>query len=377
MKKYFLLLFLAGFLLQTLEAQLVLPPSGANQKSVVTQYIGAMAHVTIIYNSPDVTSPQGTDRKGKIWGQLIPYGLTNKGFGLGNPSPWRAGANENTVIEFSHDVKIQGKALKAGTYGFHVIVEKEGPWTIIFSHNSTAWGSYFYKESEDALRVQAEPVSNEYREWLTFEFTDRQPESATVALMWENISLPFKIEVENSQELYLANIRKQLEGTVGFNWANWNSAANYCLQNNINLEEGLQWAEASISTPGIGNENFTTLSTKSAILSKLKRTDEAKKTMNTAIKHPTATVFQIHGYGRQLIAQGEKEQALKIFQLNVERFGDSWPTHVGMARGLSAVGKYKEALKHAKIAVDQAPNKLNKDGMQQAVVKLEKGEDIN
>lgn len=57
----------------TAAAQLTLPPPGDNQKSSVTQHIGS-----IDYNSPDVHAPNGDDRRGKIWGQLVPYGMTDE-----------------------------------------------------------------------------------------------------------------------------------------------------------------------------------------------------------------------------------------------------------------------------------------------------------
>ena len=88
-------------------SQMTVPPSGNNQKSEVTQYLG-LAKVTIVYNSPDVAGRE-------IWGKLVPYGLTNLNLLRSteqNPSPWRAGANENTTITFSTDVEIEGKALK-------------------------------------------------------------------------------------------------------------------------------------------------------------------------------------------------------------------------------------------------------------------------
>ena len=74
-------------------AQMTLPPSGNNQKSEVTQNLG-LVKVTIAYSSPDVAGRE-------IWGKVVPYGLTNLNFGKSsdqNPSPWRAGANENTLI---------------------------------------------------------------------------------------------------------------------------------------------------------------------------------------------------------------------------------------------------------------------------------------
>lgn len=358
-------------------AQVTTPPSGNNQKSINTQYIGTLAYVTATYNSPDVHDPNGEDRTGKIWGQLVPYGLNNLGFGTATAAPWRAGANENTTFEFSHDVLVQGKLLKAGKYGFHVIVEENGPWTLIFSRNSTAWGSFFYDEKEDALRVQATPEKGEFHEWLTYEFIDRQPESTTVALMWENIKLPFKIEVPNLKELYVSNMRNELQNAPGFNYQSWVTAANYCVQNDVNLEEALTWADAAINAPFIGQENFTTLQTKSMVLQKLNRSTEAQETMDKAIKHATANAFAIHAYGRQLIATGDKDKAMKVFEYNVERFGETWPTHVGMARGYAALGQYDKALKHAEKALAQAPDDLNRNSLKQAIEKLKKKEDIN
>ena len=358
-------------------AQLVTPPSGANQKSIVTQYIGSIAHVSIIYNSPDVTATNGDDRKGKIWGQLVPYGMTPNNFGSAQTMPWRAGANENTIIKFSHDMLVQGKPIKAGKYGFHIIPQENGPWTLIFSKNSSSWGSYFYDQAEDALRVETEPEASGYSEWLTYEFTDRQPNHAVVALRWEDLSIPFKIEVSNNQDLYLAKMRDDLRSSKGFTWNAWVTAANYCLQNNTNLDEALTWADNAISTPFIGQPNFTTLSTKAAVLNKLERTAEAEKVMKKAIKHPTANAGQIHQYGRQLIAAGQKDKALEVFKMNFEKFEKAWPTHVGMARGYSAVGQYEKALKHAKLAHEQAPDKLNKDNLAQSIEKLKAGQDIN
>lgn len=358
---------------------ITLPPSGGNQKAVVTQYMG-LASVTVTYNSPDVHAPNGTDRRGQIWGQTVPHGLNNPGFGTATEAPWRAGANENTIVTFSHDVTVQGKALKAGTYGFHIITQEEGKdWTLIFSHNSTAWGSYFYDKSQDALRVDASPEKGPYTEWLTYNFEDRQQNGCTAVMQWEDIKLPFKIEVPNANELYVQQIRKELQNSPGFNWQNWASAANFCARNQINLEEALSWAENGVSNPSVGQKNFTTLSAKSAVLMAMGKTDEANAVMDEAIRMPGVPVFQIHAYGRQLIAQGKKEAALKIFQYNAEKHPDTWPVHVGLARGYSAVGDYKKALKHAKIAQGNVPegDTLNAGNLVTVIEKLKKGEDIN
>lgn len=358
-------------------AQLSTPPDGDNQKSVTTQYIGALAQVTITYNSPNVTAPNGENRTGKVWGQLVPYGLTDQGFGTSKAAPWRAGSNQSTTIEFSHDVTVQGKPLKAGKYGFFVIVEKDAPWTLIFSNNSAAWGSYFYNDKEDALRVQATPEKSEYHEWLTYEFVDRQPESTTVALMWENVKLPFKIEVPNIKQLYVDKMRGELQNNLGFDHRNWAAAADYCVQNNVNLEEALTWADYAISGAFIGQEEFQTLQTKAMVLRKLNRTAEAQQIMDKAIRHNTANAQLIHQYGRQLMAAGEKKKALEVFEYNAQRFNGVWPTNVGLARAYSANGQYDKALKAAQAALAQAPDDVNKKFLTEAIEKLKKKQDIN
>ncbi|QHT70429.1 DUF2911 domain-containing protein [Rhodocytophaga rosea] len=359
------------------QSPLTMPPSGDNQKSVVTQYIGSLVHVTLTYNSPDVTGPGGENRTGKIWGEVVHYGMVNQGFGLEKPAPWRAGSNENTTITFSHDVLLQGQPVKAGTYGLLMMVEKEGPWTLILSRNSTAWGSYFYEEKDDVLRVKVTPEETQFHEWLTYEFIDRRPTHATAALFWENKKVPFKIEVPNMTEIYFANMSKELQSDKGFSWRAWNDAATYALNNNIHLEEALTWAEKAVTPSFVGEENFTTLQTKARLLEKLGRTAESTEVMAKAMAHPTASPLEIHAYGRQLLTTGKKQEALDIFKLNAKRFPKSWPVNVGLARGYSAVGDYQKALKYAKLAANEAPDKLNKDSMQAAVDKLQKGQDIN
>ena len=121
--------FLIGGLFASIAcwSQMTLPPSGSNQKSETSQFLG-LVKVTISYSSPDVAGRP-------IWGALVPYGLTNLATFKSseqNPSPWRAGANENTIITISHDAEIEGKPLKAGTYGLHMIPGPED-WTIIFA----------------------------------------------------------------------------------------------------------------------------------------------------------------------------------------------------------------------------------------------------
>ncbi len=374
---FFTLIFSAFFMYGVSAQTITLPPSGDNNRSVVKQYIGALVSVTITYNSPNVTGPNGEDRKGKIWGTLVPYGYSDQGFGTSKAAPWRAGSNENTTISFSHDVLVQGKKLAAGTYGFFIAPAEKGPWTLIFSKTSTSWGSFFYDQNDDALRVMTTPQDAPFHEWLTYEFIDRQQDSAVCALEWENKMIPFTIKVPDAKQLYVQNLRNELRNSPGFSADQWNNAANYCVQNNVNLDEALVWANNAVALPGIGRASFTTLSTKAEVLDALGRKDEAVKVKEQAINDPSAGVFDLHQYGRQLLAQGKKDEALKVFQLNAKKHPNTWPVNVGLARGYSATGDYKNALKYAKLAMNEAPDPLNKENMKAAVTKLEKGQDMN
>jgi tetratricopeptide (TPR) repeat protein len=353
-----------------------LPPSGANQKASVSQWLG-MVEVNITYNSPDVHAPNGDDRTGKIWGQLVPYGMQNLGFGTCQECPWRAGANQNTVFAVSHDVKIQGQPLAAGSYGLHIVPEEEGDWTIIFSNNSTSWGSFTYDAAEDALRVKATPEEHPYTEWLTYEFTDRQLTEATARMSWENLSLPWTITADNMTDLYIEAIRNDLRDTAGFTWMGYNAAALYAVGEETNLEEALTWAEQAVGAPFIGSENFTTLNTLSQLQAANGMNEEAEKTLESAIHHTTATPTQIHQAARSYIGQGNAEKAMEIFQFNFDTNKDQWPVDIGMARGLSALGRVDEAVPYLENAVATAPNAFSKTNAENLLATAKEGKDIN
>ncbi len=339
------------------------------------QFVGPV-RVAIDYSSPAVHGPDGKDRRGQIWGKLVPYGLTNLGFGNGKPGPWRAGANENTVFVVSNDVMIEGKPLPAGRYGLHMIPGQD-EWTLIFSKNAGAWGSFFYDEADDALRVNVKPHKNEYREYLTYEFTARKPAEATAELQWEELAVPFTIKVDNVDDIYVSRLRHELNSVPGFMYQGYDAAAMYTVQSGKHLEDGLKWADAAIAMPFIGQKNFATLSTKAQVLAKMGRMEEAKTTMDAAIHDPAATATEIHQYGRQLQAQKQTAEAIKIFKYNAERNGDAWPVHVGLMRAYAEEGDLKQALEHAKKAVLQAPDDLNKKNLEAMVKTLEEGKNIS
>ncbi len=353
-----------------------LPPSGGNQRATVIQSIG-LVKVSIDYSSPRVHTASGQDRRGKIWGDdnLVPYGLSPQGFGTcGRNCPWRGGANENTVFTTNHDILVQGQKLPAGTYGVHFIPGRD-EWTVIFSKNSTSWGSFFYDPKEDALRVTTKPAKSDYHEDLTYGFRDRGKDHATAVLSWEDLEVPFAITVPDANDLYVENLRRELRSTGAFSWQGFNAAALFCLQSKTHLDQGLLWAEDAVG-PIYGQVNFTTLSTLGSLQEANGKTAEAKATFDKAVHDPTATAVDIHQYARQLLAAKKTAEAVEVFELNAKLHPDVWPVHVGLGRGYAALGRRAEAIEELKRAVPQAPDEANRINLEDLIKKLQAGQEI-
>src|SRR5260221_13947898 len=169
-----------------------------SQRAISTQHIG-LTDITIDYCRPLVGGRE-------IWGKAVPYG-----------QPWRSGANENTTISFTDDVSVEGHPLPAGTYGLHTIPTAD-QWTIIFSKNSTSWGSFSYDEKEDALRVTVKPHAAELQEALAYTFEELKPDSVAVTLRWEKLAVPFR-RFPDVNAIGLRRIQKQILNNRGFTWA--------------------------------------------------------------------------------------------------------------------------------------------------------------
>lgn len=142
-------------------------------------------------------------------------------------------------------------------------------------------------------------------------------------------------------------------------------------------EHALKFAQGAVSAPFVGQENFRTLSTLAAAQEASGKAAEAVATRQKALAHPTATAIDLHQYGRQLLTAGKSEEAMEVFKLNAKRYPEVWPVNVGLARGYSALGRYKDAARYAKLAIAQAPDDMNRNVLQEGLKKLEAGKDMN
>jgi tetratricopeptide (TPR) repeat protein len=344
-------------------------PNGYTKRAVVSEQVG-LTQVTITYHRPAVRG-----RDGRIWGEIVHKGFIDQGFGNGKLTPWRAGANENTVIEFDNDVTVEGQTLLKGKYGFFIAYDPSES-TIIFSKRSDAWGSFFYDEKEDVLRVKVKPQPIEKSvENLKYEFSNQTPNSAVVALSWEKLSIPFKVEVDYLKQQFDALVAES-QHPRGFTSQGLNIAASWCLQNNYQLEKGLEWATSATGQKFPGDPtSFPALATKALILDKLGKSDEAAAVIKTALRF--GTVVELQQFGRQLLAAKKPHAALEVFQFNHNKNPNQFTALTGMARGLSANGEYAKALDFANKALQLAPNGSGRQAVQAMIEKLKAGRDIN
>ncbi|MEM7086156.1 MAG: DUF2911 domain-containing protein [Bacteroidota bacterium] len=348
----------------SVEAQITTPRG--SQTTTISQTVGTST-IEITYSRPSV-------RDREIWGKLVPYGLNDLGFGTSKAAPWRAGANENTTISFSHDMKVEGKPIKAGTYGLHIEVKENNKATLLLSNNSTSWGSFFYDPAEDALRADITTTTVPHTEMLTFSFPEVTATSAVATLAWEKKAFPFTVEVPVT-EIVLSDIRNGMRDQPGFNRLTYEQAAGFALNNGGDLNEALGWINNAIAGQFYSQKNFNNLQIKAGILNKMGNANEAMATLEEAKE--MGSVLEVHQLGRQLITMGMKDKALEVFEYNANKNKNTWPVYYGLARGYSAKGDYKKALKNLEKAHVNAPTAAAKGRVAANIEKLKNGVDIN
>lgn len=315
-------------------------PRTPSPAAAVSQTIG-LSVVTVDYSRPSV-------RGREIWGAIVPYGWNVQGFGAQKEAPWRAGANENTVITLSHDARIEGESVPAGSYGLFFVINDDNTGVVVLSKDHRSWGSFWYDPAHDQLRAPITIRDNAMTELLTYDFVNIDKTSAELVLNWEKKQFPVKIEFAVDQ-IVMANAREELKGMQGFTWQGYSSAANYALQNNVNLVEGLTWINQALTS----NRSFATLNTKAGILSAMGTADEAEKLRAEGVK--MATEVELNNYGYQLLNEGSYDEAIRIFLLNTERHPKSANTWDSLGEGYALKGDEENAIRSFKKSLSMNP----------------------
>jgi tetratricopeptide (TPR) repeat protein len=315
-------------------------PRTPSPAATVQQTIG-ISTVTVKYSRPSVKGRE-------IWGKLVPYGYNVQAFGAGNSAPWRAGANENTIITFSNDAKVEGQPVPAGSYGLTFVINQDNSGEVILSKDYQSWGSFFYDQKQDLMRAKIQVRSIPETEMLTYDFMNDTKTSAELVLNWEKKQFPVKIEYD-VDKIVLDNARQELKGATGFNFQGWASAANYALANKFDLDEGLKWADQAIAQ----NNSFNTLSLKANILKEMGKAEESTKIMNDATV--IATEAELNAYGYQLLGAGNNDKAIEVLLLNTQRHPKSANTWDSLGEAYATKGDKKNAIINFKKSLSLNP----------------------
>ncbi len=306
---FLIMCFVSTAVLAQLPVSLTLPQASPKETRSIT--IG-FTTISFEYNSVGIKGRE-------IWGSLVPYGEV-----------WRTGANKNTLFTISDDVLINGQKLKAGSYGMHTIPGEE-EWVIIFSNFSEAWGSYFYNESEDALRISVTPEEMDSKyEWMKFSFSGYTATSVDISLKWAHLKVPFKVEIP--METTFAHIENQFRTLPAFGWQGWVQGATYLQNNDYKLDVALEWAARALQI------------------------DRSVQTLGL--------------HAKLLVINGKKEEGMKEASDMRQEWKADWRSHYSAAEVYEQaedLNKAKEAYKKAK---DLATDERTKQVMQRRIDSL-------
>lgn len=313
--------------------------------AAVEQTLGA-TKVRVEYARPAV-------KERAIWGALVPWGEV-----------WRTGADLNTRISVSTEVRFGGAVLPAGTYGLHSIPREQGPWTVIVSRDAHAWGSYAYTEGQDAVRVEVTPRAAEHVEDLRFSFESLTADAMVLSLRWEKLELPIEIAIDRKATV-LADLERQLTGLPQFYPASWSDAARFAIEVG-DLTRAEAWSERSLGV----DETFAGLIVRSELRTAQGKTAEAAADRERALA--LGNPSDLHQFGRRLLDSGDTAGAVVVFRTNVARHPESWLAPVGLARGLAVSGEKAEATRVLRRAIEMAPE-ASREQLRQLGARLELG----
>lgn len=321
-------------------SQNITTPRTPSPAAEISQTIG-ISKVTVNYSRPSVKGRE-------VWGNLVPFGWNAQGFGNNKAAPWRAGANENTTISFTHDAKVEGKAVPAGTYGLFFVINKDNTGEVVLSKDNRSWGSFWYEADHDAARANIQIRTIPHTEMLTFDFVNGNKTSSELVLNWEKKQFPVKIEFA-VDDIVMVNATEELKGPTGFSWQGFASAANYSLQNKINPDQGLAWIDQAVAQ----NKSFATLNTKAGLLDLKGQKEDAEKMRKDAIAIATEAELNIYGY--QLIGQNEFDKAISILTLNTKNHPESANTWDSLGEAYALKGDKQNAITNFKKSLSKNP----------------------
>lgn len=327
-------------MVSTIQSQNVDLPQ-RNQRAKIAQRLG-LTWISIEYSSPQARE------ESSVFGTRIPYGAM-----------WGAGARENTVIEFEHDVLFEGKSVKAGKYGMFMIPGKE-EFQIVLSKYYHSWSQTYPTEQETVLKVSVTPKEIPFKKWLSYDFVERDGQYVIAMLEWEKIGVPFKIEINNPSKVVFESLIAEMKGRGQFLWG-----ANYDAANNLNfmdihLDQAMIWVDKSLDLEQEdGWRRGLSLWLKAKLLIKKDKeyTEEAKKHLRKSITLINNS-FDLNSAVILLAQNNDYKFAIEGAERLVSEFQNDpfiWAFTDTLAEVYLKNGNKKKALKYYKLAKSKAP----------------------
>ncbi|MCU0620121.1 MAG: DUF2911 domain-containing protein [Gemmatimonadales bacterium] len=286
-----------------------------------------------------------------VWGGLVPWNEV-----------WRAGANENTVLEVSSPFVAGGRPLPAGRYGLHMI-PGQGDWTVILSRQADAWGSFSYDPAEDAARFAVAPTEAEPTERLRYELDVVRDGGVAVTLRWERKAVTFPIALDVDR-VVLDSLATQLRGIPRFFPDGWGNAAGWALAHG-HLAEAGAWADSALGV----RRAFDGLWTKAAVLERQGDARGAAAMRDEAIAG--ATEAQVNAAGYWMLQRGRTDEAIVLFRRNVRDYPKSWNVHDSLAEALGVKGDRKAAIASYRTAASLTTDPAQQRRIAQAIAALQ------
>lgn len=181
----------------------------------------ALSTIEVSYSRPAA--------KGRtVFGDLVPYGKM-----------WRTGANSQTVFTFGEDVKVGGKALKAGKYSL-ITVPGEDTWEIVFCKPETS--VFNYKAENEVVRFNTSASKLPFSvENFIIMFSTQTANSVNVSLVWEKTEVEFTITADVDTKI-MSDIDKIMNGDTKPYFA----AASYYFDNGKDNKKALEWVNKAV-----------------------------------------------------------------------------------------------------------------------------------
>jgi len=317
-------------------------PREPSPAASVSQTVG-ISTITVNYSRPSI-------RGREVWGNLVPYGWDKNGSAIGLESPWRAGANENTIIHLSHDAKVEGTTVPAGDYGLTFIINKDNTGEVILSKDYKSWGSFWYNPKQDQMRakitIRDVPVSVEK---LYYSFDSVSRTWAELDLNWAKKQFPVKIEFD-VDNIVMENARELMNGQTAFFPQNLNAAANYSLAHNVDTTLGMQWVNRTLT----GNpQNYTALAIKAGFLKNAGDSVASAKLLKAS--EPFANDAELNAYGYQLLGEKKFAEAIDALKLNTVKHPENPNTWDSLGEAYALSGDKKNAITNFKKALSMNP----------------------